>query len=188
MIWKISKRLACDVLQDKAPKRKVKAKLREGRSDPGHRKGVWAMDFIHDQLYDERKIRMINAIDAFPRNVPAIDVRRTYTGADMVDTLECARSELGYPKSIWVDQGLKCISKDLDLWAYTRSDELNFSRSELPTDHVMIERLNGRFRAECLNAHWSMNLADAYQKCESGREYYNNHRPISISGSSIGAA
>lgn len=35
-----------------------KAKLREGRADPVRRNDVWAMDFVHDQLYDGRKIRI----------------------------------------------------------------------------------------------------------------------------------
>ena len=39
-------------LRNKTPKRKVKAKLREGRAEPVRRNDVWAMDFVHDQLYD----------------------------------------------------------------------------------------------------------------------------------------
>ena len=90
-------------LRNKTPKRKVKAKLREGRSDPEQRNDVWAMDFVHDQLYDGAKIRVLTIIDAVTRYVPAIDVRRSYTGADVVDTLERVCAELGYPKSIRID-------------------------------------------------------------------------------------
>lgn len=42
-------------LRNKSPKRKVKAKLREGRSAAAGVNDVWAMDFVHDQLYDGRK-------------------------------------------------------------------------------------------------------------------------------------
>lgn len=35
-------------LRNKSPKRKVKAKLREYRSDAMRPKDVWAMDFVHD--------------------------------------------------------------------------------------------------------------------------------------------
>ena len=34
-----------------------------------------------------------------------------------------------------------------------------------------------RFRAECLNAHWFMSLADAQEKLEDWRKYYNEERP-----------
>ena len=91
-------------LRNKSPKRKVKAKLREGRSAPVGSNDVWAMDFVHDQLYDGRKIRILTVIDAFTRYVPAIDVRERYTGADVVTTLEAVCRETGYPKSIRVDR------------------------------------------------------------------------------------
>ncbi|PDT65054.1 hypothetical protein CO683_34580, partial [Bradyrhizobium ottawaense] len=35
-----------------------------------------------------------------------------------------------------------------------------------------IEAFNGRFRAECLNAHWFLSLADAQEKVETWRRYY----------------
>jgi putative transposase len=35
--------------------------------------------------------------------------------------------------------------------------------------NAFIESFNGKFRAECLNAHWFMTLADASTKCEDWR-------------------
>jgi putative transposase len=32
-------------------------------------------------------------------------------------------------------------------------------------------------RAECLNAHWFLTLADAQEKLEDWRRYYNEDRP-----------
>ena len=45
------------------------------------------------------------------------------------------------------------------LWAYQRGVILDFSRPGKPTDNAFIEAFNGRFRQECLNTHWFMNLA-----------------------------
>jgi transposase InsO family protein len=42
---------------------------------------------------------------------------------------------------------------------------------------AFIEAFNGRFRAECLNAHWFLSLADAREKLEDWRKYYNEERP-----------
>lgn len=36
---------------------------------------VWAMDFVHDQLFDGTKIRVLTIVDAFTRVVPVLDVR-----------------------------------------------------------------------------------------------------------------
>jgi putative transposase len=48
------------------------------------------MDFVHDQLFDGRKIRCLTIVDTFSRLSPAIDVRQGYRGADVVTTLEKA--------------------------------------------------------------------------------------------------
>src|SRR4029077_8880637 len=76
-----------------------------------------------------------------------------------------------------LDQGSEFVSRELDLWAYQRGVTLNFSRPGKPTDNAFIEAFNGRFRAECLNAHWFMSLADAREKVEDWRKYYNEDRP-----------
>jgi hypothetical protein len=36
-----------------------------------------------------------------------------------------------------------------------------------PTQNGFIESFNGKFRAECLNAHWFMSLEDAREKMEA---------------------
>jgi putative transposase len=100
----------------------------------------------------------------------------------VIDVLERVCSEVGYPASIRVDQGSEFISRDLDLWAYTRNVTLDFSRPGKPTDNAFIESFNGKFRAECLNQHWFMSLDDAVRKCEAWRRDYNEVRPHSAIG------
>jgi putative transposase len=102
-------------VRSKTPKRSVKAKLREGRADAPAANEVWAMDFVHDQLFDGRKIRVLTIIDTFTRLSPAIDVRQSYRGADVVATLERAAIETSLPKTIRVDNGPEFVSKELDL-------------------------------------------------------------------------
>jgi len=58
-----------------------------------------------------------------------------------------------------------------------RGVTLDFSRPGKPTDNAFIEAFNGRLRAECLNAHWFLTLADAREKLEDWRKYYNEDRP-----------
>ena len=57
--------------------------------------------------------------------------------------------------------------------------ELDFSRPGKPTDNAKVESFNGRFRSECLNAHWFLSLDDAKRKIEAWRQYYNEVRPHS---------
>ena len=119
----------------------------------------------------------MTVVDTFPRFSPVLDPRFTYRGEDVVQTLDRTCATVGYPKTIRVDQGSEFISRDLDLWAYARGVVLDFSRPGKPTDNAFIEAFNGRFRAECLNAHWFLSLADAREKMEEWRRYYNEDRP-----------
>lgn len=169
-------------LRNKTPKRRVKAKLREGRVDARQSNETWAMDFVHDQLATGRKIRVLTIIDTYSRFSPAIDARFSYRGEDVVRTLERVCRMVGYPKAIRVDQGSEFVSRDLDLWAYQRGVTLDFSRPGKPTDNSFIESFNGKFRAECLNTHWFMSLDDARMKLEDWRRDYNEVRPHSAIG------
>ena len=101
---------------------------------------------------------------------------------DVIAVLEQVGREIGLPRTIRVDLGSEFISRDLDLWAYQRDVTLDFSRPGKPTDNAFIESLNGKFRAECLNTHWFMNLDDAVRKCEAWRRDYNEVRPHSAIG------
>jgi len=100
----------------------------------------------------------------------------------VVDVLERVGREMGLPKAIRVDQDSEFVSRDLDLWTYQRGVTLDFSRLGKPTDNAFIESFNGKFRAECLNAHWFMSLDDARRKCEDWRRDYNEGRPHSAIG------
>jgi len=174
-------------LRNKTPKRRVKAKLREDRAEAARPNDVWAMDFVHDQLATGRKIRVLTVVDTFSRYVPALDARFSYRGEDVVATLDRVCRRIGYPSTIRVDQGSEFISRDMDLWAYQRGVSLDFSRPGKPTDNAFIEAFNGRFRAECLNSHWFMSLADAAEKMEAWRRDYNEERPHSAIGNKVPA-
>ena len=160
-------------LRNKSPKRKVSAKLREDRAVATAPNECWSMDFLSDQLFDGRKIRILTIVDTFTRLSPAIDVRPSYRGSDVVDTLERVAPLYGRPKRIRVDNGPEFVSKELDLWAYLNGVVLDFSRPGKPTDNAFAESFNGKFRAECLNAYWFLSLDDARSKCEAWRTDYN---------------
>ena len=168
--------------RNKRPKRKVSVKLREGRKAPTAPNQVWAMDFLSDQLFDGSKIRILTIVDAFSKLSPAIDVRQRYRGSDVVTTLGRVTSIYGLPKSIRVDNGPEFISKDLDLWAWSKGVTLDFSRPGKPTDNAYVESFNGKVRAECIDQNWFLTLDDARSKCEAYQGEYNEVRPHSAIG------
>ena len=64
------------------------------------------MDFLSDQLFDGRKIRVLSIVDNFTRVSPALDVRMSYRGADVVETLDRIAAAYGRPKRIRLDNVL----------------------------------------------------------------------------------
>ena len=157
-------------LRRKPPKRKVSAKAREDRVAAAKANDCWSMDFLSDQLFDGRKVRVLAIVDNFTRVSPAIEVRFTYKGIDVVSTLERIAAEYGRPRCIRLDNGPEFISKELDLWAWRHDVTLDFSRPGKPTDNAFV------------NAHWFLSLEDAREKCEAWRRDYNEVRPHSAIG------
>jgi putative transposase len=49
-------------------------------------------------------------------------------------------------------------------------------------ENAFIESFNGKFRDECLNEHWFLDLQDAREKVELWRLDYNTLRPHSSLG------
>ena len=122
--------------------------------------------FLHDQLFDGQKIRILAVIDLYSRFSPALDPRFSYRAPDVVGTLDRAAAVTGYPRTIRVDNGPEFVSRDLDLWAFQHGVTLDFSRPGKPTDNAFAESFNGKVRAECLNTAWFLSLDDARRKCE----------------------
>jgi putative transposase len=137
------------------------------------------MDFVSDQLYDGRRVRVLAIVDNHTRESLALVPSQRIRGMDVVETLERITKIKGIPKRIKVDNGPEFISKDVDRWAYWNHVELDFSRPGKPSDNAFIEAFNSRFRQECLNEHWFLSLEDAQNKIEKWRQDYNSDRPHS---------
>jgi putative transposase len=169
-------------MRHKTPRRRVSAKLREDRYPATAANECWSMDFMHDELFDGRRLRVLTIGDNFGRVSPGIGVKARYQATDVVQTLGADAAEHGMPKRIRVDNGPEFVSKELDLWACTHGVTLDFSRPGKPTDNAFIESFNSRPRQECLNQSWFLSLADAQEKIEAWRVDYNHVRPHSASG------
>lgn len=163
----------------KRPKRNKSARLRQPKQIATAINQIWSMDFVADALFDDRRLRALTVVDNYTRESLAIDVGQNLKGDDVVKTLNRIATYRGLPTTIKVDNGSEFISKVMDKWAYERGVELDFSRPGKPTDNAKVESFNGRFRQECLNAHWFLSLDEAKTKIEEWPQYYNEARPHS---------
>ena len=160
-------------------KKRRTAGLRVVQPPATERNQRWSMDFVSDSFYDGRRFRCLNIIDNFTKEVPVIEVDTSISGVRVTRVLDRLAVMHGLPRSITVDNGPEFISRALSVWAYKRGVQIDFIRPGKPTENPYVESFNGKFRNECLNQHWFMNLEDARQKIEEWRIAYNAERPHS---------
>lgn len=142
----------------------------------------WSMDFQHDLLATGRRFRTLNIVDGFSRECPAIEVDTSLPGARVVRVLERLAETRGLPLEIVLDNGPEMTGKALEEWAWRNGVRLNFIEPGKPTQNAFIESFNGKFRDECLNENWFLDLDDAREIIESWRIDYNTKRPHSALG------
>ena len=65
---------------------------------------TWSMDFMSDSLMEGRKIRTLNIIDDFNREIMEIEVGLSFPADRVVRTLDRLGNEKGLPKNIRVDK------------------------------------------------------------------------------------
>ena len=142
----------------------------------------WSMDFMGDTFANGRTFRMFNLVDDGSRECLAIEVDHGLSGLRVTRVLDRVAAQRPLPKQIVVDNGPEFTSRVLDAWAYQHRVELHFIRPGKPVDNAFIESFNGKFRDECLNQHWFLDLDDARTKIETWRIDYNEVRPHSALG------
>jgi putative transposase len=164
-------------LRRKKPKRRRAAVARVARRKAARPNQRWAMDFMHDEFQDGRRMRVLTVIDVFTRECLALEARRTFRGTDVAAILSDLVERHGKPGTIQCDQGTEFTSMAMDHWAYWNKVGLDFSRPGAPGDNARNEAFNGTVRRECLSQHYFLNITEASVVLDSWRNEYNNERP-----------
>jgi putative transposase len=187
--WRVNHKLVFRLYQEEGlglrrrrPRRRVSAARRVGAAQPQQTNESWSMDFMSDQLYSGRWIRILTLVDNYSRECLALRVGVSLKGEDVVEVLNTVIRERGAPRSIRVDNGTEFTSVVMDQWAYWNGVTLDFTRPGKPGDNALIEAFNSRFRQECLNEHWFLSVADAQDRVDAWRRHYNAERPHSALG------
>jgi putative transposase len=160
-------------------KRKGAAGIRIVMALPTRINERWSMDFITDSTVTGRRFRALAIVDDYSRECPVIEVDTSLGGRRVVSVLERLAETRGLPEVITTDNGPEFASKVLDEWAYRNGIKLNFIRPGKPIENAFIESFNGRFRDECLNTNWFINVKHARSIIEEWRRDYNEVRPHS---------
>ncbi len=161
----------------KRPKKKMRNHLRLTLPQAERPNHIWSMDFVSEELFDLKRFRCFTLVDDFTHESLCIEADRNLPSEKIVGFLNLLKTTRGLPEIITCDNGPEFISQNIDVWAYQNKVQIKFIQPGKPTQNAFIESFNGKFRDECLNQHWFLNLADARKEIEIWRNDYNENRP-----------
>lgn len=103
------------------------------------RRDVWSYDFVMDQTEDGRRLKLLPIVDEYTRECLAIEVARSLTASDVINTLSRLVKEHGAPRYLRSDNGPEFIADAVKEWLATSGVETHNNRTGQP----MAKRLLG---------------------------------------------
>jgi transposase InsO family protein len=143
---------------------------------------LWALDFQFDQTSDSRTLKLLNVVDEFTRECPAIVVERCIDADRVVATLDKLAAERGAPVYVRFDNGPEFVAAAVADWCRFNGTGSVFIDPGSPWQNAWVESFNGRLRDEFLNGTQFDSLLEAQVLTEDWRIDYNCNRPHSSLG------
>jgi putative transposase len=169
--------------------RKKRRLLLLGESENGctrrraeHKDHVWSYDFVMDLTEDGRRLKMMPVVDEYTRECLSIDVERSITAEDVVDTLASLFRSRGEPAFIRSDNGPEFIAKTVKRWLDLSGVRTLYIEPGSPWENAYSETFISRFSDELLKREVFADLLEAKVLIEDYRDHYNHHRPHSALG------
>jgi putative transposase len=158
-------------------KRRVPTRVRQPLDAPPVLNTTWALDFMHDALYDGRRFRTLNVLDEGNREGLAIEVGTSLASGRVVAVLEQLVAQHGAPQALRCDNGPELISQALTDWCVAQGIALRHIQPGKPDQNAFIERFNRTYRTEVLDAWLFTSLDQVRDVTATWLTTYNTERP-----------
>jgi putative transposase len=142
----------------------------------------WSMDFVHDQMTDGRRFRILTVVDDCTRECLALIPDTSISGVRVVRELDAIIARRGPPAAIVTDNGTEFTSNAVLGWTDARGVAWEYIQPGKPVQNAFAESFNGRLRDELLNETLFRSLHHARSLLEAWRRDYNAVRPHSRLG------
>lgn len=143
---------------------------------------IWTYDFVFDQSFSGRSLKMLTLIDEFTRECLAVEVGVSIKSERVRQILQRVCLEQGMPELIRSDNGSEFIGKAVGEWLEKNGIKRLFIEPGKPWQNGKGESFNGKLRDECLSREWFSSVKEAQVMIESWRNFYNEERPHSSLG------
>jgi putative transposase len=163
-------------------KKRLPERVKQPLTVPAAPNQTWSIDFMSDSLVNGRKFRLLNIMDDFNRESLAIEVDTSLPSLRVIRVLKRSIADRGKPLNIRTDNGPEFISHQLQQWCEKNTIMMHYIQPGKPMQNAYIERKNGSFRKELLDAYLFYNLTEVRVMSEEWRTDYNYQRPHSASG------
>ena len=148
----------------------------------------WSVDFVHDQLADGRRLRVLNVVDDVTKECLAAVVDTSISGRRVARELAALVARRGRPELIVSDHGTEFTSNAMLEWTQKTGIAWHFIAPGKPMQNGICEAFNGRMRDELLNETLFFGLDHARTATARWVADYNQHRPHSALGYATPAA
>lgn len=158
-------------------KKRLSARVKQPLVVPTSANVCWSLDFTSDVLTDGRRFRTLNVLDDYNRQLLGVEIDFSLPAARVVQVLTRLVECHGRPMQLRTDNGPEFISARLSDWCEKQGITLHLIQPGKPTQNAYIERFNGSFRRELLDAHLFRSLAHVRQLVDEWMLDYNTQRP-----------
>jgi len=142
----------------------------------------WSLDFIHDQMANGRRFRILNIVDDVTRECLAAIPDTSISGVRVARELTLLIARRGRPGMIVSDNGTEFTSNAILAWSQDHGINWHYTAPGKPTQNAYVESFNGRMRDELLNESLFISLANARAVISNWAHDYNTNRPHSSLG------
>ena len=149
------------------------------RLRPEHRNHVWSYDFVYDRTEDGRQLKFFPVLDEYTRESLVLEVDRSFTGEDVVNTLAYLFQVRGEPRFIRSDNGPEFMAEAVRSWLKDSGVGTLFIEPGSPWENAYMESFNSRLRDRLLDRELFTSLTEARVLAEQHRVYHNLERPHS---------
>jgi putative transposase len=149
---------------------------------PDRPNACWSLDFVHDQMTDGRRFRVLVIVDDCTRECLGLVPDTSLSGARVARELDRIIAWRGRPGAVLSDNGTELTSNAILAWANERRIAWRYIQPGKPVQNAFAESFNARLRDELLNETLFRSLGEARRLIEAWRHDYNHHRPHSKLG------